>query len=65
MIRILRREEYKRSNWKINDFKDFEDCIQDECAVAVDADCIVACNAKDFGKAKTKIYNPDEFVALF
>lgn len=65
MIRILKREEYKRSNWKINDFKDFEDCIQDECAVAVNADCIVTCNVKDFGNAKTKIYNPDEFVALF
>ena len=48
-----------------DDFKDFEDCLQDECAVAVNADCIVTCNVKDFGNAKTKIYNPDEFVALF
>lgn len=48
-----------------DDFKDFEDCLQDECAVAIHADCIVTCNAKDFGNAKTKIYNPDEFVALF
>ena len=48
-----------------SDFEDFEDCLQDECAQAVQADCLVTCNTKDFSHAKTKIYNPDEFVALF
>lgn len=48
-----------------DEFKDFEDCLQDECAKAVHADCIVTCNKKDFEQAQTKIYNPDEFVALF
>ena len=46
-------------------FKDFEDCLQDECAQDAKADCIVTCNVKDFKNAKTPIYNPDEFVALF
>ena len=46
-------------------FRDFEDCLQDECAKMVNADCLVACNIKDFGTAKTKVYNPDEFVSLF
>lgn len=46
-------------------FKDFEDCLQDECARMVGADCLVTCNLKDFQSAKTKVYSPDEFVALF
>lgn len=46
-------------------FKDFEDCLQDECARMVNADCLVTCNLKDFKQAKTKVYSPDEFVALF
>ena len=48
-----------------DEFKDFEDCLQDECAKAVHADCIVTCNTKDFTQANTRIYNPDEFVSLF
>lgn len=45
-------------------FKDFEDCLQDECARMVHADCLVTCNLKDYGMAKTKVCNPDEFIAL-
>lgn len=45
-------------------FKDFEDCLQDECARMVGADCLVTCNLKDFGTAKTKAYSPDEFIEL-
>lgn len=45
-------------------FKDFEDCLQDECARMVNADCLVTCNMKDFKAAKTKVYSPDEFAAL-
>lgn len=45
-------------------FKDFEDCLQDECAKMVNADCLVTCNLKDYKEAETKIYSPDEFVAL-
>ena len=45
-------------------FKDFEVCLQDECARMVNADCLVTCNLKDFKVAKTKVYSPDEFVKL-
>lgn len=45
-------------------FKDFEDCLQDECARKVNADCLVTCNLKDFKAAKTRVCSPDEFVAL-
>ena len=45
-------------------FNDFEDCLQDECARRVNADCLVTCNMKDFRTAKTKVYSPDEFVSL-
>lgn len=44
-------------------FKDFEDCLQDECARMVNADYLVTCNLKDFKAAKTKVYNPDEIVS--
>lgn len=46
-------------------FKDFEDCLQDECARTVNADCLVTCNLKDFKAAKTRICSPEEFVNLF
>ena len=46
-------------------FKDFEDCLQDECAQNAGADFLVTCNVKDFLDAKTKICNPDEFVRMF
>ena len=45
-------------------FNDFVDCLQDECARRVNADCLVTCNMKDFRTAKTKVYSPDEFVSL-
>ena len=46
------------------DFRDFEDCLQDECAVNVSADYIVTCNAKDYKQAKTVVVTPDEFVRI-
>lgn len=47
-----------------DDFADFEDCLQDECARMVNADCLVTCNLKDFKMAKTKVCSPDEFITL-
>lgn len=47
------------------DFKDFEDCLQDECAQTVKADYIVTWNIKDFDCAKTKVITPKEFVQLY
>ena len=49
---------------KNSDFHDFEDCLQDKCAVHANAEYIVTCNAKDFQLAKTKIVTPDVFVNI-
>ena len=46
-------------------FRDFEDCLQDECAYGAGLQYIVTCNVKDFENAKTKVCNPDEFIAIF
>lgn len=45
-------------------FRDFEDCLQDECAVHANAQYIVTCNVKDFQYAKTSVVTPDVFVDL-
>lgn len=45
-------------------FPDFEDCLQDACACFVNADCLITCNGKDFGAAKTKIVSPTEFLSI-
>lgn len=45
-------------------FRDFEDCLQDECAVHANAEYIVTCNVKDFRYAKTSVVTPDVFVEI-
>ena len=47
------------------DFRDFEDCLQDECAQRVHADYLITCNKKDFRTAKTRVVTPDEFLEAF
>lgn len=47
------------------DFKDFEDCLQAECAVAVQAEYIITRNKKDFTHSEVPCLTPDEFCALF
>ena len=46
-------------------FKDFEDCLQDECAVAVNADYIVTRNINDFANSKIKAITPQEFLEIY
>ena len=46
------------------DFEDFEDCVQDECAEMVAADYIVTRNVKDFEHSKIPAIAPDEFLKL-
>ena len=46
------------------DFSDFEDCLQDECAVNIMADYIVTRNPGDFVKSRVKVMKPEEFTAL-
>lgn len=47
-----------------SNFHDFEDCLQDECAVHINAGYIVTCNIKDFQQAKTTVVTPDVFLKI-
>ena len=44
-------------------FKDFEDSIQNECAINADLRIIVTRNAKDFKLSTLSILTPGEFIA--
>lgn len=46
------------------DFKDLEDCIQDECAAAIKADYIVTRNKKDFENSIVPAILPQEFLNM-
>ncbi|MCI8276271.1 MAG: PIN domain-containing protein [Lachnospiraceae bacterium] len=46
------------------EFSDFEDCLQEECAVEAMVDYIVTRNPDDYAKSRIKVVEPREFVAL-
>lgn len=46
------------------DFKELEDCIQDECAAAIKADYIVTRNKKDFENSTVPAILPQEFLDM-
>ncbi|MCM1099785.1 MAG: PIN domain-containing protein [Clostridium sp.] len=46
------------------EFQDFEDCLQDKCAIAAKADYIVTRNIADYQSADTKTITPGEFCRL-
>lgn len=45
-------------------FADFEDCLQEECAVEVMADYIVTRNLNDYKGSRVKVIEPDEFIKI-
>lgn len=45
-------------------FIDFEDCLQEECAVEAMADYIVTRNPNDFVNSRVKVIQPDEFLSM-
>ncbi|MCM1577270.1 MAG: PIN domain-containing protein [Ruminococcus sp.] len=47
-----------------NSFKDFEDCLQSECAVNCGADYIITRNIKDFSESSVKAVSPEEFLKM-
>ena len=47
------------------DFKDFEDCLQEECAVSFGAEYIVTRNVKDFKNSRIQAVTPEEFLAIY
>lgn len=46
------------------DFKDFEDCLQDECAKEIKADYIVTRNITDFSHSDVKAVTPEDFLEI-
>lgn len=49
---------------KRNEFSDFEDCLQDECAEEISADFIVTRNVGDFKHAHIKAITPEELLKI-
>ena len=47
-----------------DDFSDFEDCLQDECAYSIHARYIITRNKKDFAHSKIPALLPEEFISL-
>lgn len=45
------------------DFKDFEDCLQMQCARSFQADYIISRNLEDFANSEVPCISPDEFCA--
>lgn len=48
-----------------DDFSDFEDSVQCECAKAFHADYIITRNVKDFSKCTVKPITPDAFLEYY
>ena len=46
------------------DFSDFEDCLQEECAFEAMVDYIVTRNPGDYKESRVKVIEPIEFVRL-
>lgn len=46
------------------EFKDFEDNLQECCAVAAGADYIITANLKDYEHSRVKAVTPDQFVRI-
>lgn len=46
------------------EFSDFEDCLQEECATAETVDYIVTRNLADFKQSRVKVIGPEEFMKL-
>ena len=60
-IANVNREEVKRALLR-NDFIDFEDCLQDECAKQVFADYIITRNTDDFLTSEIPAISPSDFL---
>ncbi len=49
---------------KDDDFSDFEDCLQMQCALSLRADYIVTRNVKDFAASDIPAVTPEEFLNI-
>lgn len=46
------------------EFSDFEDCLQDECAKGIKADYIITRNIKDFKQSNVPAITPEQFLEI-
>lgn len=46
-------------------FSDFEDCLQEQCAIAFNADYIITRNDRDFSSGIVPVIRPETFCSLF
>lgn len=49
---------------RMKDFADFEDCLQDRCAVSVGAQYIITRNINDFINSQVPAILPEDFINL-
>ena len=49
---------------KDDNFSDFEDCLQMQCALSLHADYIVTRNVKDFATSEIPAITPEEFLKI-
>ena len=49
---------------KNEDFRDFEDCLQEKCALEVNADYIVTNNVKDFVASTISVVTPADILKI-
>ena len=61
----MRKYEKSILNAKAAGWKDFEDAIQNECAVRNHIKTIITRNEKDYKQSKLQILNPEDFLALY
>lgn len=56
--------EHVRHALERNDFSDFEDCLQDECAAQNNANYIITRNTEDFSNSTIPAITPSDFLAM-
>ena len=49
---------------RMKDFKDFEDCLQDRCAISVGAEYIITRNTEDFVGSEVQAVLPEDFLKI-
>ena len=59
MVALIDTNAIKKSN-----FKDFEDCLQDKCAVGVNANYIITRNVDDFVGSEVPAILPEDFLKI-
>ena len=68
-LEAVRREKYGSISVmraiKMDNFKDFEDCLQDRCAEEVSANYIITRNTADFAISVVSAIEPDEWLKKF